>query len=143
MSRLVTGWLATGAVAVALTSAGPSFAETPPWLRSAAVASPPGPPSGGELQRGLGIGFTALGVAGFVATGVHLGTTDLDGDMGAYGLLVGAVPAGLGLLFSAIGVPLWIEGQSKIDRAREASGGASLSFVPIAGGAAVGVGGAL
>lgn len=104
-------------------------------------------PDEGQVERGVGIGFTVLGGAGIVGGGVYLAVGSASGsfrgDFGALGAILGLFPIGVGVVFSAIGIPLWVDGQSRVDRAKKANGLALAPvFSPLPGGALAGFGGA-
>jgi len=89
-----------------------------------------------------------VGVAGFASAGVFLlGTGAFSGEYGALGLIIAAVPGGVGVVFSAIGIPLWIDGQARVNRERERAPTPTAkrlvpSLVPLpSGGVVAGLGG--
>lgn len=94
----------------------------------------------GEIQRGIGIGTTVTGIAvATAATGylvVGLGTGQGQGSLAALGpIVVGSAGAGIGLLLSALGVPLWVSGQVRIAHAKEREKVSIVpSFAPVSGG---------
>jgi hypothetical protein len=100
----------------------------------------------GEIQRGIGIGTTVAGIAvGTAATGfmvIGLGTGQGQGSLAALGpIVVGSAGAGLGLLLSALGVPLWVSGQARIAHAKERERVSFVpSFTPVAGGGVASLG---
>ncbi len=101
----------------------------------------------GSGERTTGIVLTSVGAASFAGAAVFYayGSSrgSFRGDFGGLVAAIGLFPLAGGIVFSAIGIPLWVHGQMRLDESRKRKTASWLmpSVAPVPGGGMVGLGG--
>lgn len=76
-------------------------------------------------KRTAGIILTGVGAAGVVGGSIYLAygsaTGAFRGEFGGIGALLGLVPLAVGAAAVAVGIPLWVSGQSTLSRVQKVS----------------------
>ncbi len=138
-------------------AASPLPAQGPSDAEALAAGASPVAPSGGDAaiskelrrarkKRTAGKILTGIGSAGVVGGAAFLAyaasTNSFKGEFGGFAVLVGLVPIVVGSAALAVGIPLWVSGESTLDRLQQSAWTRIVPQVSLApGGGALGLGG--